>query len=165
MPQVIDAEDWPNDERPRTIAYFCGTLDTPAGGRTAITSPEYAATPCSSSSATSPACCPASRSTAPCGGTCCAVPMGASGADALRTQHVVANVDPSDRYVQSPAGTDRYRLRPDESGYENLVLAGDWTDCGLNAGCIEAAVMSGLQAANAVLGRSQFHRIAGLYLP
>jgi len=23
----------------------------------------------------------------------------------------------------------------------NLVLAGDWTDCGINAGCIEAAVM------------------------
>ncbi|MGI9053152.1 MAG: FAD-dependent oxidoreductase, partial [Ilumatobacteraceae bacterium] len=26
MPQVIDAEDWPADEQPRTIAYFCGTM-------------------------------------------------------------------------------------------------------------------------------------------
>ena len=75
-----------------------------------------------------------------------------------------ANVDPSDRYVQSLPGTDRYRLRPDESGYDNLVLAGDWTDCGLNAGCIEAATLSGLQAANAVLGRPRQHRIAGFYL-
>ena len=58
-----------------------------------------------------------------------------------------------------------YRLRPDESGYENLVLAGDWTDCGMNAGCIEAAVMSGLEAANALLGRGRFYRIRGYWLP
>ncbi len=47
---------------------------------------------------------------------------------ALATQHVSVNIDPSDRYVQSVPGSDKYRLRPDESGYDNLVLAGDWTD-------------------------------------
>ena len=62
-------------------------------------------------------------------------------------------------------GSDKHRLRPDESGYDNLVLAGDWTDCGLNAGCIEAAVMSGLEAANALLGRGRFYRIRGYWLP
>jgi hypothetical protein len=82
----------------------------------------------------------------------------------LDSQFWVANVDPSDRYVQSVAGTDRFRLRPDESGYDNLFLTGDWTDCGMNAGCIEAAVLSGLQAANAVLGRSRRHGIVGHYL-
>jgi uncharacterized protein with NAD-binding domain and iron-sulfur cluster len=87
------------------------------------------------------------------------------GREALATQHVSMNVDPSDRYVQSVPGTERYRLRPDESGYENLVLAGDWTDSGMNAGCIEAAVLSGLEAANALLGRGRFHRIRGLYMP
>jgi uncharacterized protein with NAD-binding domain and iron-sulfur cluster len=61
-------------------------------------------------------------------------------------------------------GSDRYRLRSDESGFDNLYLAGDWTDNGLNAGCIEAAVLSGLQAANAVLGRPRMHRIGGAYL-
>ena len=40
-------------------------------------------------------------------------------------------------------------------------LAGDWTNSGLNAGCIEAAVLSGLQAANAVRGRSLLAGIAG----
>ena len=74
------------------------------------------------------------------------------------------NIDPSDRYVQSVPGTDRYRLRSDESGYDNLVLAGDWTDSGFNAGCIEAAV-SGLQAANALLGRGHHHRIRGFHMP
>ncbi|MHB8464273.1 MAG: FAD-dependent oxidoreductase [Acidimicrobiales bacterium] len=64
-----------------------------------------------------------------------------------------ANVDPSDRYVQSLPGTAEYRLRADESGFTNLVLAGDWLDTGLNAGCIEAATLGGLQAANVVAGR------------
>ena len=90
---------------------------------------------------------------------------GRRGASALETQHVSVNIDPSDRYVLSVPGSDRYRLRPDESGYDNLVLAGDWTDSGINAGCIEAAVMSGLQAANALLGRGRYHRIRGFYLP
>ena len=98
-------------------------------------------------------------------GICSAASTANGAAPALDTQHVSVNVDPSDRYVQSVPGTERYRLRPDESGYDNLVLAGDWTDCGMNAGCIEAAVMSGLQAANAVLGRHRFHRIRGLYMP
>ena len=87
------------------------------------------------------------------------------GAAALETQHVSVNIDPSDRYVLSVPGSDKYRLRPDESGYDNLVLAGDWTDCGINAGCIEAAVLSGLQAANALLGHGRYHRIRGFYMP
>jgi hypothetical protein len=50
------------------------------------------------------------------------------------------------------------------SGYDDLVLAGDRTDDGLDAGCIEAAPISGLQAANAVLGPSRSYRIAGTRL-
>ena len=89
----------------------------------------------------------------------------AEGPARIDSQYWSANVDPSDRYVQSLPGTDRYRLRSDESGYDNLFLAGDWTDSGLNAGCIEAAVLSGLQAANAVQGRALHHRIAGYFMP
>lgn len=68
----------------------------------------------------------------------------------LLSQFWKANVDPSDRYVQSLPGTLRYRLDPGASGYDNLVLAGDWTQCGLNSGCVEAAVISGMLAANAI---------------
>ena len=46
-------------------------------------------------------------------------------------------------------------------GYDNLYLAGDWTDNGINAGCIEAAVVSGLRAANTVLGEPRWHGISG----
>jgi uncharacterized protein with NAD-binding domain and iron-sulfur cluster len=88
---------------------------------------------------------------------------GAEGEDRFESQFWTANVDPSERYVQAVPGSDAYRLRADESGYDNLYLAGDWTNSGLNAGCVEAAVISGLQAANAVLGRPLGDRVAGFY--
>jgi uncharacterized protein with NAD-binding domain and iron-sulfur cluster len=87
----------------------------------------------------------------------------AIGPERLDAQYLRVNVDPSDRYVLSRPGTSRARLRADASGYGNLWLAGDWTDNGLNAGCIEAAVVSGIHAANAVLGRPRLERVAGYY--
>ena len=85
------------------------------------------------------------------------------GADRLDSQFWTANVDPSERYVQSLPGTDKVRMRTHESGYRNLLLAGDWINTGLNAGCIEAAVMSGFQAANATLGRNLNEGVAGWF--
>jgi len=70
----------------------------------------------------------------------------------LDTQHFWAATRGSGRFVLSPPRGDRYRLRADESGFHNLMLAGDWVDSGLNVGCIEAAVISGLQAARAICG-------------
>jgi hypothetical protein len=65
-----------------------------------------------------------------------------------------ANTNPSERYTLTLPGTTRYRLRPDDSGVDNLYLAGDWTANGFDVGCVEAAVMSGRLAARAVLGLS-----------
>jgi uncharacterized protein with NAD-binding domain and iron-sulfur cluster len=169
MPQVIDAEDWPADDRPGTIAYFCSSLAAPwpadrddtsyprryhdlvHGNAERFVTDDLAHL------------LPGVRRDGEfrwdllCGAD-------AGGPAGLDSQFWVANVDPSDRYVQAVAGSDPFRLRSDESGYDNLFLAGDWTDCGMNAGCIEAAVLSGLQAANAVLGRSRRHGIVGHYL-
>jgi uncharacterized protein with NAD-binding domain and iron-sulfur cluster len=72
-----------------------------------------------------------------------------------------ANIDPSERYVLSLPGTARHRLAPDRSGYENLFLAGDWTRCGLNAGCVESAVISGRVAAHAIGGSPPLKEIVG----
>lgn len=71
------------------------------------------------------------------------------------------NDDPSDRYVQALPGADLHRLRVDGSGVRHLILAGDWTDCGLNAGCIEGATISGIEAAAAVEGRPLTDRVLG----
>lgn len=73
------------------------------------------------------------------------------GQQRLDAQVVRANLDPSDRYVQSLPGSGRYRIAPGATGFSNLAIAGDWTACGLDAGCLEAAVRSGFQAARAVL--------------
>lgn len=86
-----------------------------------------------------------------------------SGSGRFDTQYWRANVDPSDRYVLSLPGSEQHRLRPDGSGFANLYLAGDWTDSGLNAGCIEAATMSGLQAANALVDEDRWEGIKGFY--
>jgi len=64
----------------------------------------------------------------------------------------VPAINPSDRYVLTLVGSSKTRLQPGASGYANLFLAGDWTDYGLNLGCFEGAVISGLMAANAITG-------------
>lgn len=60
------------------------------------------------------------------------------------------NTHGSERYMQSFEGTIRYRLAPGDSRFEGLVLAGDWTLTSLNAGSAEAAVQSGMLAAQAL---------------
>ncbi len=67
-------------------------------------------------------------------------------------QYYRANVNPSDRYILSLPGTSRYRISPLERHVRNMTVAGDWTQCGINVGCIEAAVMSGKLAARALTG-------------
>jgi uncharacterized protein with NAD-binding domain and iron-sulfur cluster len=62
------------------------------------------------------------------------------------------NLDPTERYVLSVPKSTELRLKANESGVDNVVLCGDWTDNGFNAGCVEAAVMGGLWAANALAG-------------
>lgn len=77
---------------------------------------------------------------------------GVTGAGRLSAQYVRVNIDPSERYVLSLPGTSQYRLRAGDSGYANLYLAGDWVKTSINAGCVEAAVMAGMDAAAALSG-------------
>lgn len=87
----------------------------------------------------------------------------AANASAARfdTQFWSANVNPSDRYVQSPPGSTRYRISPLDNSCNNLTIAGDWTACGLNVGCVESAVISGRLAAHALSGAPDLEEIVG----
>jgi uncharacterized protein with NAD-binding domain and iron-sulfur cluster len=67
-------------------------------------------------------------------------------------QYWRANVNPSDRYVIHTPGSFRYRISPLDLTFDNLTVAGDWTDSGFHSGCVEGAVMSGLLAAHALCG-------------
>jgi uncharacterized protein with NAD-binding domain and iron-sulfur cluster len=170
MPQTLWSETWPAADTPGTVAYFCGSLD--AAWPTEEPAQQYVERlrrqvldDATAHLDNLRLFFPAAFTDAGFDWSLLMGAAGLTGAAAVATQHLSVNIDPSDRYVQSLPGSDRFRLRPDESGYDNLVLAGDWTDCGMNAGCIEAAVMSGLQAANAISGRGRFHRIRGYWLP
>lgn len=76
----------------------------------------------------------------------------AEGPARLQAQYLRANISPTECCVGSGAGTTRYRLRAEDAGFENLKLTGCWIDTGFNTTCIEAAVMSGMQAARAISG-------------
>ena len=49
-------------------------------------------------------------------------------------------------------GILQHRLWSDQSGFDNLFLAGDWTRNAISAGCVEAAVTSGMRAARGLSG-------------
>lgn len=73
-----------------------------------------------------------------------------AGSERLDSQYLSANVRPSDRYALSLPGAQKHRLSPLDRSFDNLTVAGDWTESGLNTGCVESAVMSGLLAAHAI---------------
>lgn len=174
MPQTLWAEQWPVNDHPRTVAYFCGALNAAWPNSKDIADPNAYVASCRKKVFAEAVAyldnhvglyLPGAVTEQGFAWHLLVGANGHRGASALETQYVSVNIDPSDRYVLSVPGSDKHRLRADESGYDNLVLAGDWTDNGFNAGCIEAAVMSGLQAANALLGRGHRYRIRGFYQP
>ena len=77
------------------------------------------------------------------------------------SQYWRANVSPTDRYVLALPGTLKYRISPLDNTYDNLTICGDWTDCGFNEGCVEAAVMSGRLAAHAIAESPALEDIIG----
>ncbi len=186
MGHLLPQESW--TMRPRALGYFCSALPDPPPARDAnpverAHGPSFASDPDYAhrrrrevresavgfldrdAAALWP------RAVAPSGGfrwELLADPSGnwdanGSGATAacFDSQFWTANVNPSDRYVQSPPGSTRYRISPLDNTYDNLTIAGDWTACGLNVGCVEAAVISGQLAAHALSGAPKLEEIVG----
>jgi uncharacterized protein with NAD-binding domain and iron-sulfur cluster len=85
----------------------------------------------------------------------------ATAANLQIVRHVKANFAGSERYTLSLPGSISARVSPLDRTVENMTIAGDWTACGLDAGCIEAAVMSGMLAAYAISGQPDPATIIG----
>lgn len=156
MPHLLAAEDWPESDRPRTIAYFCSVLATPDlgdappdgdGATRAVRARAHTFLDHDVATLWPAA---VERWGFRWSLLCDGAPRTTGGPERLDSQYMRANIDPSDLYVQSLPGSDRYRLQPGRSGFSNLTVAGDWTDNGLNAGCVEGATRSGQLAAEAV---------------
>jgi uncharacterized protein with NAD-binding domain and iron-sulfur cluster len=164
MGHLVEREAWPEEERPGTVAYLCSTLADEVARRPVEAASVVRGNALEFLERRAGSVWPGAVDAA--GRFRWELLAGggeAEGPDRLDSQFWTASVDPSDRYVQSPPGSAAHRLRADESGYDNLFLAGDWINCGLNAGCIEAAVLGGLEAANAARGRPLLEGVSGAW--
>jgi uncharacterized protein with NAD-binding domain and iron-sulfur cluster len=74
------------------------------------------------------------------------------GQNRFNSQFWRANIDPSERYVMSVVNSSQYRLATDKTGFNNFYITGDWIQTGLNAGCVEAATMAGMQTSRSICG-------------
>ncbi|MBK9176018.1 MAG: NAD(P)-binding protein [Flavobacteriales bacterium] len=156
MSQLIVRESWPTPVK--NVAYFCGTMtggippkgdtDAPARETEAVKqaalawlrkNPGYlwpkASTPDGALDW--------SKLTDPKNGT---------GEARFNSQFWRVNIDPTEQYVLSLPKTTKHRLRADNTAFDNLIITGDWTWQPMNVGCVEGTVMSGLMAANVMLG-------------
>jgi uncharacterized protein with NAD-binding domain and iron-sulfur cluster len=168
MAHVVPEEAWPR--LPATCVYFCGVLAEPLGAdRADPTYPEKMTAQVKSSALEHlntagavmwPGAYDAkgrfrwSLLVDPSGKA-----SGRADLGRFSSQYWRANVNPSDRYVLNTPGSTRFRISPLDMTYDNLTIAGDWTDCGFNTGCVEAAVMSGRLAAHALSGRPALEEI------
>ncbi len=150
MTHLLARESWPSTGAPRSLAYLCSAMpDTdPAMGEPAVRDSLVRFLEGDVGSLW-----PATSGPSGFAWDTLWDDQGRVGRDRLEAQYVRANLDPSDRYVQSLPGSGRYRLAPGGTGVDNLVVAGDWTACGFDAGSMEAATRSGVLAARAVLSR------------
>ncbi|MBR0829842.1 NAD(P)-binding protein [Bradyrhizobium manausense] len=70
----------------------------------------------------------------------------------LDQQYFRGNVDLASLYVTARPNTRQLRIRADQTGFDNLTVAGEWTDTGVNISSIEATVISGMRASRAISG-------------
>jgi uncharacterized protein with NAD-binding domain and iron-sulfur cluster len=83
------------------------------------------------------------------------------GRDRVEHQYVSANVNPSDRFTLTLPGSTKHRISPLDATYDNLTIVGDYTACGFNESCVEAAVMSGRLGAHAISRLPRLEAIVG----
>lgn len=169
LSQVLDAERWPAERRPRSVAYFCGVMKEDPAEPARGTTPAYPETQRRlvverarrALREQTGVFWPQARAGDDFDWSLLVRTSSSGDDDPLEAQYFTANIDPSERYVLSTKNSVFARLRSEagteesRSGFLNLYLAGDWTRNGLNAGFVESAVVSGMQAARAASGWSE----------
>ncbi len=163
LSHLVEREDWSNqdpDNSPRSIAYFCGAFDTTE--LPPFTDYEFPERELEKVKQIAKnwleentrhiwphACQPSSKAI---DWDLLVDPENRQGIDRFDWQYCRANLNPSDQYVLSVPESTFYRLKPDQSGFDNLFIAGDWVFNALNYGCIEGTVITGLTASRAICG-------------
>ncbi len=148
MPHLLSREGWPEQDPPRGLAYLCGAM---SDGDPASANQRVREKLVRFLDEEAGALWPAASGQRGFRWEVLWDDQDRTGPQRLDAQYLRANVDPSDRYVQSLPGSGKHRIAPGRTGFTNLAVAGDWTACGLDAGCVEAATRSGVLAAKAIL--------------
>ena len=156
MSHLIPRESWDPSDSVKTIAYFCGVLDEVDGETPEKATERVKGHAIDFMENDMAALWPqARRADGSFDWSVLVDRNGGSGAERFDSQYWRANITPSERYVLTPAGSVKHRLPSGDSGFENLALAGDWTRNGIDGGCVEAAVISGIEAATSITGQPQ----------
>ena len=158
MSHLIDVEDWPMTRRPGSIGYFCNVLpdaDIDATFQRELGLYVSARNLVSSQSRVFVErdlrdLWPQSTNKS-----------GAFNWNLVEDHFISTNVNPSDRYTLCLPGTVKDRISPLDPTYVNLTVCGDWTDNGLNIGCVESAVISGQLSAHAIARSPRLDEIIG----
>ncbi len=173
MSDVIAAENWPADDTPKGLLYFCGPMahrgpwPAPDQHETPALLDDWAKATFTQWLRTAASVLPASATDPFVGGAfdpaLLHVPAGieAVGQERIDFQYWRCNADPNERYVPSPPGSGALRPEAWQSGASNLALASDWISTGMDIGSFEGAVMSGLLAAHALTGLPALDKIVG----
>jgi uncharacterized protein with NAD-binding domain and iron-sulfur cluster len=161
MDQLLCREAWPPQIAPKNVSYFCSPLqiaDYPPysdHGFPGRCTGEVKQRALMQLTQQMQALWPAVAGPGGFDWNCLVDPQQGQGEARFDRQYWRANVDPSERYVLSVVGSTAHRLATDGAGVANLYLTGDWIRTGINAGCVEAAVMAGMQASRAISGWPQ----------
>lgn len=158
MNQLLCREDWPKDNEPKNVAYFCS----------AQTISDYP----NASDHQFPARCkreakdnaisyltndvhylwPKVATEGQFDWSILTDQSSQTGQKRFDSQYWRSNVDPSERYVLSVKNSSQYRLDTNATNFSNLFITGDWINTGVNAGCVEAATMAGMETSRAICG-------------
>lgn len=163
--QVLPGEQWPADNQPHTIGLFCGSMLDPVEPIPGYDDHAYPSELVDAVAVLTKQWCndnmgwflPQGAPTGnPAGLDFALLADAENRADATRSerwssQYFWVNSAPDLRYTLAVPGSNRHRLKTDASGFGNLFLAGDWIDFGVNVGYMEGTVISGLQAAQALM--------------
>ncbi len=76
-----------------------------------------------------------------------------AGRERLVSSYLRVNCEPHARCSLALPGTLSARIAPGDTGFDNLVICGDWTDNRLYLACAEGSVRSGVMAASAISGQ------------
>jgi uncharacterized protein with NAD-binding domain and iron-sulfur cluster len=162
MSQVLEREVWPSDHKPKSLHYFCGTWGTRSyaskSNQPEILIQETAK--CKEQSIAQfqnygTSLWPGAKETdGSFDWNTLVDPTGKQGPERFDFQYLKVNIDPWECCVGSPVGSFKNRMRSNETDFANLIIAGEAAHTGMDSSCVESCVMSGRQAARALLNNN-----------